>query len=226
MRTSVVIVAAGMGRRMNAETTKQLIHIGGKPILWHTLKGFQEMAFIDEIVLVVKEDERIFIETELCGEFPKIAQVVSGGKERSDSVRKGLAAVGSSEVVLIHDGARPFVTAGAVKRLLDGMRNHEAAILALPVKDTIKEVDKEGRVVRTFDRSKLWAVQTPQAFKRDIIEEAYNKYDQITSMIYDDAMLVETAVMKSVIVVEGDDSNIKITTPFDLVVGEAIYRSR
>lgn len=226
MKTSVVIVAAGMGRRMNADTTKQLIHIGGKPILWHTLNGFQEMPFVDEIILVVKEDEKTYIVETLCKDFSKVTHVVAGGKERSDSVKKGLAAVGDSQIVMIHDGARPFVTSGAVKRLLDAVSIKDAAILALPVKDTIKEVDKEGKVVRTFDRSKLWAVQTPQAFKRGIIEEAYDKYEQVTSMIYDDAMLVETAVMKSVAVVQGDDTNIKITTPFDLVIGEAIYRSR
>lgn len=224
MKTSIVIVAAGMGRRMNAATTKQLIHIGGKPILWHTLMAFEKMPFIDEIVLVVKEEEKSIIAKEITKGITKLTSIVDGGKERSDSVRNGLAALGDCEVVMIHDGARPFVSQEAVKRLREAVIEKKAAILAIPAKDTIKEVDACGIVARTYDRSKLWAVQTPQGFKRGIIETAYDRYDEMTAKIYDDAMLVEMATDTPVSIVEGEDTNIKITTPFDLVIGEAIYR--
>lgn len=225
MDITVIIVAAGMGTRMAAKTSKQLIEIGGHPILWHTLKAFEEMADIDEIVLVVKEEERqIIIDTIIQPSgFHKVRSVVAGGKERSDSVRNGLKAIKSSEIVLIHDGARPFIKEASVEALIQGLKDYDAVILALPVKDTIKQVNHKHEVCQTYNRSELWAVQTPQAFKTHIIEAAFDLEIPKNTIIYDDAMLVEAAGCDKIKIVEGDETNIKITTPFDLVVGKTIY---
>lgn len=225
MQTTVVIVAAGMGRRMNASTTKQLIEIGGRPILWHTLKAFQEMSVIDEIVLVIKAEERAYIEEFLLkgSGFTKVSHVVNGGKERSDSVANGLLVVTNEDVVMIHDGARPFVEEISVIGLLKALTVYEGAILAVPAKDTIKAVNAAEEVVHTYDRKTLWQVQTPQAFKTSLLKKAFAEIDQVTSIIYDDAMLVEAISNKPIKIVEGKDTNIKITTPFDLIIGNAIY---
>jgi len=225
MRTTVVIVAAGMGRRMNASTTKQLIEIGGHPILWHTLMAFQGMSIIDEIVLVVKEEERSYIEECLIkkSNLTKVTHVVNGGNERSDSVLNGLAVVAEEGVVLIHDGARPFIEETSVVKLMEALTSHDGAILAIPAKDTIKAVNVNHEVTNTYDRKLLWQVQTPQAFKTSLLKKAFAEVHQIKTMIYDDAMLVEVVTDSPIMVVEGMDTNIKITTPFDLIVGQAIY---
>ncbi len=225
MQTTVVIVAAGMGRRMNASTTKQLIEIGGHPILWHTLKAFQQMSAIDNIVLVVKEDESTYIENSLvkASGFTKISHIVNGGNERSDSVANGLAVVSGEGVVMIHDGARPFIEESSIIELMNALSSYDVAILGVPAKDTIKAVDEANEVTHTYDRKTLWQVQTPQAFKTSVLKKAYEKYEQVTTLIYDDAMLVEAVSDHRIKVVEGLDTNIKITTPFDLMVGKAIY---
>lgn len=225
MKTTVIIVAAGLGQRMKSAMTKQLIHIGSHPILWHTIKAFQTMKCIDEVVLVVKEEEKEFIEHAIieAGGFSKVAHVVNGGMERSDSVFNGLKAAGTCSTILIHDGARPFVREGDVVKLLEALEMYKGAILAVPVKDTIKQVDSNKEVVHTYNRNELWAVQTPQAFRCEVIREAFESTDKIESVIYDDAMMVEATSSERIKVVIGDEKNIKITTPFDLIIGEAIY---
>ena len=227
MKTTVVIVAAGMGSRMKAAKTKQLIEIGGHPILWHTLSAFEAMAVIDDVVLVVKQDEMAYIKEEILdnGGFKKVGRVVSGGKERSDSVWKGIEAADMSELIMIHDGARPFIKEENVCELIEELGEYDGAVLAVPVKDTIKEVDNHsGEVTDTLNRNKLWAIQTPQLFRTATIRQAFQSREQIQMPIYDDAMLVEATTGGRIRIVSGDDSNIKITTPFDLIVAEAIYR--
>ncbi len=225
MKTTVIIVAAGMGRRMGAGKTKQLIEIGGFPIIYHTLKRFELMDIINEIILVVKKDEAHYIEESIVRKyhFDKVNQIVNGGVERSDSVKKGLEADNGSDIILIHDGARPFVKEDAIKNLIKKTMEEGAAILAVPVKDTIKSVDGLS-VIETYDRSSLWMVQTPQAFRGPIIKQAFEHYDTIEGVIYDDSMLVES-MNEKVYVVEGCYTNIKITTQSDLIIGEAIYHS-
>ena len=225
MKTIVIIVAAGLGQRMNTATTKQLIHIGSHPILWHTLQAFQTMNCVDEVVLVVKEEEKVFIEHGIveAGGFSKVAKVVSGGKERSDSVFNGLKAAGTCSNILIHDGARPFVRERDVVKLLKALELNKGAILAVPVKDTIKQVDSNEEVLHTYNRNELRAVQTPQAFRYEVIREAFESADKIETVIYDDAMMVEATSSERIKVVIGDEKNIKITTPFDLIIGEVIY---
>jgi len=225
MKTSVVIVAAGMGRRMGADTTKQLVEIGGKPILWHTLLAFQELDPIDDIIVVVRDEEMAFIKEHIikAGKISKVSNVVAGGVERSDSVANGVGAVGDSQIIMIHDGARPFIEEKAICRLLDAMEQWDAAVLGVPAKDTIKQVDGQGIVKNTLLRSELWQVQTPQCFKAEVLKKAIKAKEQIESIIYDDAMLVEKGTGSRVKMVMGTDKNIKITTPFDLVIGEGIY---
>lgn len=226
MKISVVIVAAGMGSRMKAGQTKQLIEIGGKPILWHTLKAFQAMPCINDIVVVVREEEMAYIKTCIIGpgQMSKVSAVVAGGVERSDSVACGIEAVKDSDIVMIHDGARPFIELDAVKRLLKAMEETDAAILAIPAKDTIKQVAQDGSVLSTYNRKELWQVQTPQCFRRELLLEAFRGKDDVEGVIYDDAMLVEAVTSSTVKVVMGSDINIKITTPFDLIVGEGIHK--
>ncbi len=224
MKTSVIIVAAGMGRRMKSETTKQLIEIGDKPILWHTLKAFQDISDIDEMIVVAKEDEIVYIKKSITCEFNKVISVVAGGMERADSVYNGIRLLGDDVGwVLIHDGARPFITRQAVERLLVEVKKSNAAVLGVPVKDTIKSVDRQGRIRETYNRSELWAVQTPQAFKKELIISAFREKATISGIIYDDAMLVEMTQNVAVQMVKGDERNIKITTPYDLAVGKVIY---
>ena len=225
MAITVIIVAAGMGTRMGAKTTKQLIDLGGRPILWHTIKAFEGMVDINEIILVVKAEERAYIiETMIKPSgFSKVSAVVVGGKERSDSVRNGLAAIRHSDVIMIHDGARPFVKETSIKDLINALKDYDAAILALPVKDTIKRVDHNREVVHTYNRSELWAVQTPQAFRSEVIKAAFKLELSKDLIIYDDAMLVEAAGCDKIKIVKGEETNIKITTPFDLIIGNTIY---
>lgn len=225
MHTTVVIVAAGMGRRMNASTTKQLIEIGGRPILWHTLEAFQSMTVIDEIVLVIKSEERAYIEGQLLkgGHFSKVTHVVTGGKERSDSVANGLNVVSDGGQVMIHDGARPFIDEASVIDLLKALMTYEGAILAIPAKDTIKAVNEVQEVTHTYDRKTLWQVQTPQAFKTSLLKQAFAEVEHGIREFYDDAMMVEAITDKPIKIVLGKDTNIKMTTPFDLIIGEAIY---
>lgn len=226
MKVSVVIVAAGMGRRMNADVNKQFLSIGGKSILYRTLEVFEAMAVVDEIVLVVRGDEKDYVNASLLieGSFDKVAVVVAGGDERVDSVRNGLAFV-TEGIVLIHDGARPLVTEGEVVRLVEAVESHGAALLGTRVKDTIKSVATNGDVEMTFDRDKLWAVSTPQGFMVPLIKKAFEKADNYSGKVWDDAMMVELLGEK-VVMVEGSYENIKITTPIDIVIAESILVSR
>lgn len=226
MKTTAVIVAAGMGRRMGADTTKQLIEIGGKPILWHTLLAFQKISQVDEVILVVRDEEMTFIKEEIieAAGISKVSKVVAGGNERADSVANGVAAVTDSQIIMIHDGARPFIEETEINRLMDAMERWDAAVLGIPAKDTIKQVDDQGIIRNTLVRSELWQVQTPQCFKAEVLKKALKAKGQIASTIYDDAMLVEKGTGSLVKMVMGSDKNIKITTPFDLVIGEGIYR--
>lgn len=228
MKTTVVVVAAGMGSRMGADKTKQLIEIKGKPILWYTLNVFEQIHQIDDVVLVVREKEKLHIKESIIDAFGlmKVRCLVAGGAERSESVYNGIKACVNADVIMIHDGARPFVDAASVSRLFDALETHDAAILGIPVKDTVKSVDNNREVTHTYDRKSLWAVQTPQAFKASLIRDAYKKGLTSHQLFYDDAMLVELSGDCPVVMVMGDETNIKITTPFDLALGHMILKQR
>jgi 2-C-methyl-D-erythritol 4-phosphate cytidylyltransferase len=221
----VIIPAAGRGKRMGANESKQFLPLAGRPVLLHTLDVFDSHPEVDEIVIAVREEEMERIRDMLgTAGYRKTIRIVAGGRERQESVSRALRVV-SSGWVLVHDAVRPFVTHDAITRLIGAMRMHGAAILAVPVKDTVKKVNDAGIVEETPDRRRLWAVQTPQAFRRELLLAAHERAAGREGWATDDAMLVEEMGI-DVRVVEGEYSNIKLTTPEDLVWAEAILRIR
>ncbi|MGZ9587204.1 2-C-methyl-D-erythritol 4-phosphate cytidylyltransferase [Paenibacillus marinisediminis] len=221
-RFGVVVVAAGKGTRMGTPESKQFLLLQDKPVLVHTLERFERMEQCETIVLVTSSHDVARCESwaEQYG-LAKVRDIVAGGKERQDSVYEGLTAAQKRgvEVVLIHDGVRPFVTETDVLACCDAAVQHRAAVLAVPVKDTIKQVNAEGVIVATPDRSSLWAIQTPQAFRLDDVMRAHDAAREAGWLGTDDAMLVERIGIE-VHIVEGSYTNIKLTTPEDLLWAE------
>ncbi|MDQ0116394.1 2-C-methyl-D-erythritol 4-phosphate cytidylyltransferase [Paenibacillus harenae] len=221
----VVIVAAGSGTRMGTKESKQYLQLADKPILVHTLELFERMDAVKETVLVVGADD-----VKRCQEwvshygFAKVTAVLAGGKERQHSVHIGLKAI-TAEWVMVHDGVRPLVSAEAVQRCCETAERSEAAVLAVPVKDTIKQVDEAGVITATPDRRSLWAIQTPQAFRHALLLDAHEQAEAAGFIGTDDAMVVERTGAK-VTVAEGEYTNIKITTPDDLPWAEFLLAKR
>lgn len=226
MQTEVIVVAAGSGSRMGSAMKKQYLPLDGAPILVRTLQTLAACPTVDRIVLVVAGDDRQFV-TELIEAYHlhKIGDVVTGGNERQDSVRNGIAALlHDTEVAAVHDAARPLVTPDEVEAVLTAAKLFGAATLGVPVKDTIKRVD-QGQVRETLQRSDLWAVHTPQAFRCELLAEAHMRAWEQGYFGTDDASLVEWAGYP-VTMVEGRYSNLKVTTPDDLVIAEALWMQR
>jgi 2-C-methyl-D-erythritol 4-phosphate cytidylyltransferase len=217
----IIIVAAGNSRRMNGRD-KVYLTLEGKPVLAWSVGVCQQSELIQDIVLVVRASE-IEHGKGLAAEhgWTKMSSVCAGGERRQDSVREGLSRLKPCDIVLIHDGARPFLTADLIKRGLEAVAETGAAIAAVPAKDTIKMAGEDCIVNRTLERSQVWMVQTPQVFNRAIISQAYERQGDDAT---DDSMLVESLGHK-VKLYMGDYNNIKITTSEDLVVAEAIARS-
>ncbi len=223
-----LVPAAGRGIRMGGTVPKQFLSLGGEPLIVQSLRTLHAAPVVDRIVLAVPLADVAYCENEIVlrYRFTKVTKVVAGGVERQDSVRNALAQVPSeTEIVLIHDAVRPFVTRQMIAEVVAAARKEGAAIIALPVRDTVKQVRADGMIERTVDRSPLWLAQTPQAFRRDWIETAHRKAYAEGIRATDDAFLVEW-LGHSVAVVEGSGENIKVTRPEDLVIGEAILRSR
>ncbi len=225
MKYSVVIPAAGQGKRMNAGKNKQFIMLEGKPIIVHTISVFQSDPQCEEIVLAVNEKEheafRILIEEHA---LTKVTRVVTGGQERQQSVYEGLKALDGDKIVLIHDGARPFFTHQVAREAAQAAAYYDGAIVAVPVKDTVKQVE-DLKVQKTIDRSSLWAVQTPQAFRLSVIKEIHQWAEENEVIGTDDASLVEMKG-RTVHVIQGDYWNVKLTTPEDLIFARAILREK
>ncbi|WGX76315.1 2-C-methyl-D-erythritol 4-phosphate cytidylyltransferase [Paraclostridium bifermentans] len=222
----VVIVAAGTGSRMKKDINKQFIKLKSKEIVAHTIDKFYNSENIDDIVVVIREDEEEYFNKNIKEKygFTNI-KVAHGGNERQDSVFNGIKMLKKEcDVVLIHDGARPFVTDDIIKRSINKANEHNAIVVGVKIKDTIKVVSDNGNIVDTPNRSYLWAVQTPQVFKYDIITKAYE--DAYNNNYYgtDDAMLVER-IGYNVKMIEGSYNNIKITTQEDLEFGEQILKN-
>jgi 2-C-methyl-D-erythritol 4-phosphate cytidylyltransferase/2-C-methyl-D-erythritol 2,4-cyclodiphosphate synthase len=228
--TGAVIVSAGVGKRMNAAVSKQYLSVGGKPIVVHALEAFERSKAVDAIVLVVGAGDEAFGETllETYG-LRKVVAVVAGGAERQHSVRRGVEALASHHPeaawVLVHDGARPLVTSEVIDRALAAAAETGASVPGVPVKDTIKEADRDGIVVATPARSSLWAIQTPQAFRVDLLLEAHRTAEAEGFLGTDDAMLAER-IGVLVRVAEGDYRNVKVTTPDDLGLVERLLAER
>ena len=231
VKTAAIVLAAGHGKRMHSKVAKQYLLLKEEPVVVHALRAF-EKAGMDEIILVTGADEVEFCKKDIVAQynFSSVRQVVSGGKERYDSVWNGLKALmatGFPEdgIVLIHDGARPLVNGAIIARSVDGAREFSACVAAMPVKDTIKVADVDGFSASTPDRSTLWQIQTPQSFRFGLIYRAYEKMFMPgidRSHITDDAMVVERMTDTKVKFVEGSYSNIKVTTPEDMVIAEAL----
>ena len=214
-----VIVAAGSASRMGG-IDKVMAELKGEPMIARTVRTFQECDAVSEIVIVTRQDLILPI-SGLCKDMPKVKAVVVGGKSRQESVHLGLNALSSKvKLAAVHDGARPLITWQVIDRTIRAANSYGAAAPAVPVKDTIKVV--EGRVVKsTPDRATLFAVQTPQVFDFDLLRGALKKAEQDGSQVTDDCSAVELMGFK-VKIVEGDERNIKVTTPMDLKIAEML----
>ncbi|WP_077210451.1 2-C-methyl-D-erythritol 4-phosphate cytidylyltransferase [Bacillus dakarensis] len=225
MAYQVIIPAAGQGKRMGAGKNKLLLTLNDIPIFVHTLMVFENDEKCDGIILVISpNDEETFKDLISNYQIHKVTAIVYGGKERQNSVYNGLKAVQSSEVILVHDGARPFIDIDTIHALVDEANIHGAAVVAVPVKDTIKRVEN-NEVIETVERSSLWAIQTPQAFRVPLLLEAHQWAEENGYTGTDDASLVEK-INKPVKIVQGSYDNIKLTTSEDLYFAEAIMKKQ
>lgn len=220
-----IIAAAGQGARMAGKRPKQFLELAGTPILFHTLKPFEECDSIQEIIVVLPAEEAAGF-LSLAGKvgFRKLSRVVAGGSTRAESVSRGLLAIraATAEIVAVHDGVRPFVTPEEITRTVEAAKENGAAILVARVNETVKQVEA-GSVVNTLDRSVLRRALTPQCFRYDLLRRAYESVDVHDPALTDDSLLVERTGVQ-VATVEGSSRNIKITTPEDLVVAEALLK--
>lgn len=227
-RCGAVVLAAGAGKRMQSDTKKQFLQLKKKPIIYYSLQAFQE-SFVDEIVLVVSEEDIPYCKKEIVEKygFSKVKHITIGGKERYHSVAAGIRSLSACDYVFIHDGARPMLTCEILNRAYEQVKEYDACVVGMPVKDTIKIADKSGFIAQTPDRSLVWSIQTPQVFSYSLIKKAYEELLVQESVlkekginITDDAMVVETLMNHPVRLVEGSYENIKITTPEDLKIAE------
>ncbi len=225
-----VILSAGRGKRMESDTPKQYMEIAGKPILYYSIRAFEDSA-VDSIILVTGASDVDYVNEEIVSRygFKKVRSVVAGGKERYDSVYNGLKearGLDDIEYVMIHDGARPFISRAVIEDCMENVKSKRACIAGMPVKDTIKVVDFDNKITDTPMRSTLWMAQTPQCFE---LKLAYESYDKMitsgkTEGVTDDAMVVETFGGVSSYMVEASYDNIKITTPSDIIIGENLLK--
>lgn len=217
---TAIVLAAGSGKRMNSKVHKQYLIIQDRPVLYYSLKEFQDSA-VDEIVLVVGKGEEKFCRKEIVDKYgiSKVKAIVEGGKERYHSVFEGLKQTSDADYVLIHDGARPFVNQDIIRRCMQEVQKYQACVVGMPVKDTIKIADEGGYAKQTPDRKNVWMIQTPQTFSYALIYEAYEEMLKTEdTAITDDAMVLERTKGKKSKLIEGSYRNIKITTPEDLLI--------
>lgn len=225
---SAVVVAGGKGTRMESSINKVFMDIAGKQAIVRVLETFEENEFINEIILVASQRDIDYCKKQFANkaEYQKIKEIVVGGKRRQDSVSNGLKMVSDqAEMILVHDGARPLVTHDIIDRSIEGALRYGAVTTAVPVKDTIKVADKDGFICETPERKKLWSVQTPQVFRKELLIQAYKNAEDSDIEATDDAMLAERLGHK-IKLIEGSYENIKITTPEDIAIAEAIIRYR
>lgn len=225
MNYTVVLPAAGSGKRMGAEGNKLFLALRGKAILAHTLEVFQQDPWCTNIILAIKESERTLIESCIQNfHLSKVSTLVEGGAERQHSVYAALQAATDAEIVLVHDAARPFIQQSVIHQLVEAAHERGGAVAAVKAKDTMKRV-VEGKVVETIDRETLWSIQTPQAFRYTELLKAAKQADEDGFLGTDEAMLAERAGIP-VYVVESSYDNQKMTTPEDILLGEMILAKR
>jgi len=218
-----IIAAAGAGTRMASNRPKQFLLLAGTPVIFHTLKPFEECEQIHEVIVVLPAEESAGF-LSLAGKYGlrKVARVVPGGATRAESVKRGLMAIRSAtaEIVAVHDGVRPFVTVDEIDRTIVAAQSDGAAILVAPVTDTIKQVS-DVSVVKTLDRGGLRRALTPQCFQYELLRQAYQRADVNDPSLTDESALMEQLGHR-VTVVEGSSRNIKITTAEDFAIAEAM----
>lgn len=223
---TAIIAAAGTGARMASDRPKQFLHLAGTPIIFHTLKPFEECDSIQEVIVVLPAEEAAAFLT-LAGKFGlrKMSRVVPGGSTRADSVKRGLMAIRSAtvEIVAVHDGVRPFVTVDEIDSVVAAAESDGAAILVAPVTDTIKQISGDS-VMKTLERRELRRALTPQCFRYELLRKAYDHADVNDPTLTDESALVEK-IGARVTIIEGSSKNIKITTPQDLSIAEAFLKS-
>ena len=220
MKTTAIIVAAGTGSRFNSDTPKQFLDLAGKPVVVHAIEQFQSSASIDYIVLVVPGDRLRTAAREYTG-FNKLETITTGGSTRAESVMSGLSsAEDDTEIVAVHDGARPLISVDEIDRVVEKAKLMGAACLVAPVTDTIKTVRGE-EISGTLDREKLRRALTPQAFRMDLLRKAFELEGADEAVVTDECYLVEK-LGHPIAFVEGSSRNIKITTPDDMVLAEAL----
>ena len=225
MKNVAVILAGGKGKRMNAPVSKQFIEIEDKPVIYYTLKKFENCDDIDEIVLVLPKDEVDYFVENIQSKYNfKISKIVIGGKERSDSVYNALNELEDTDIVLIHDGARAFVSEKIIKDGIENAKKFGAAAPGVTPKDTIKVKDNNSFSKETPVRETLVAVQTPQCFKFSMIKECHRKVREENIIVTDDTMVVERYGNK-VYLYEGDYRNIKLTTEEDLILAREFIKA-
>jgi len=221
-QVSVIIVAAGSGVRLGAKVPKAFVRLNGKPMVEYSLQAFQECQSVAEIILVKPASYQVN-GIKYFDRYSKLSAVVSGGKERLDSVRAGLNMVSQdSKIILIHDAARPVIRAEQITAVIRAAEKYGAAILAAPVTDTIKNA-KAGRITGTVDRSQLWKAQTPQGFNKSLLQRSH--FNRKNSPATDDSQLVEM-INGKVHIVPGDGNNIKVTTPTDLEIASWLLKKK
>lgn len=224
-----IIPAAGTGVRMETNRPKQFLDLDGRPVLVRTLEVFQECPAIDSIILITPEQDVSYARKEIVARYAltKVEKVVPGGERRQDSVRLGLEAWdGRDGLALIHDGVRPLVPADLIVRVIDAAKEYRAVIPALSAKETVKEVDENALVLKTYDRQMIWLAQTPQVFRyQDILMAHQRAVQENWEEVTDDALLMEKLGIP-VKVIEGSEDNIKVTTPRDMELARFLLKER
>jgi len=227
LRTVAIIPAAGTGVRMGNDRSKQFLDLDGKPLLAVTLEKFQACPAIDALILVAPPSDVEYCQSEIVEKYHlrKVEKVVAGGERRQDSVRLGIEASGGHyDMVLIHDGVRPLISPELITRAVDAAKEHRAVVTALPAKETVKEIDRNALVIKTYEREKIWLVQTPQVFRyKDILMAHRRAMEEDWGGVTDDALLVEKVGIP-VKVIEGSEDNIKVTTLQDLELVRFLLR--
>jgi len=229
MQNIAIITAAGSGKRLGGSTKKQYLELGGKPLLYYTIRQFEAHPAIESIVLVAPQDDLEYVRQEIVEQFGfhKIIKIIAGGQERQDSIFNALQSLADYPAetrLLIHDGVRPFITSDVLDAVIEKLKQSISTVVGVRVKDTIKEIDSDI-YTQTLDRSRLIAVQTPQAFTLGLLAACYNLAQKENFYSTDDAALVEKYGLQSVHLTAGSYFNIKITTAEDLIFAEAILNS-
>lgn len=228
-KCTAIVLAAGKGKRMRTKEQKQYLLMAGKPVLYYSLKTFQDSAVIDDIYLVTGSGDEEYCRRQIVDRygFTKVSHILHGGAERYHSVWNALKEMTEEGYVFIHDGARPFVDEAMLVRAYENVEKYGACVVGMPVKDTIKIVDENQNVIDTPKRDKVWIVQTPQVFDAALVKNAYaDLIESGISNVTDDAMVVEQVSGYPVKLIEGSYENIKITTPEDLQIGEMFAEHR